>query len=245
MTARAALAIVGLVCHATVHSAQALAQIERVPEVTEPAPRPRPLISSETAAITGLLFGAALLGDRSFRYEVQRQRSTTTNSLAKIGNTLGEWQFMVPSLSAGLLAGHLTGSRDLKRVSLRAAVAVVLATGVTSGLKYSIGRTRPGVSGDPYQFRPFSGANSFPSGHTAAAFALATSIADETGDSWSDVIFYSAATLTAMSRVHDDRHWTSDALIGGLIGHLSGRWASRRMGRVGLAPGGVAAAFQF
>jgi hypothetical protein len=245
MTARATLAIVGLLFHATVHPDHARAQTETVPEVAAPAPYSGPLISGETAAITGLLFGAALLGDRSFRQEVQSHRSTTTNSLAKIGKTLGEWQFLVPAISGGLLAGQLSGSRDLKRVMFHAGAAAILATGVTTGLKYSIGRTRPGASGDPHQYRPFSGWNSFPSGHTAAAFAFATSIADETGDSWSDVILYSGATLTALSRVHDDRHWASDVIIGALMGHVSARWVTRRMGPVRVAPAAVAVDLQF
>jgi membrane-associated phospholipid phosphatase len=245
MTARATLAIVGLLWLAPVHPAQAVVQTERVPEVAAPEPRSGPLISGKTAAITGVLFAAALLGDRSIRQEAQLQRSSTTNSLASVGKTLAEWQFVVPALTAGLLAGQLSGSRDLKRVMFHVSAAAVLATGVTSGLKYSLGRTRPGAAGDPGQFRPFSGANSFPSGHTAVAFAIATSVADETGDSWSDVFLYSAATLTALSRVNDDRHWTSDVLIGGLIGHLSGRWVSRRMGPVRVAPGGVAVGLQF
>ncbi|HEY7482716.1 MAG TPA: phosphatase PAP2 family protein [Gemmatimonadales bacterium] len=244
MTARATLAYVGLLFHATVQPAQAAAQGDKVPNVVAPTPHSRPLISGKTVALTGLLFGAALLGDGSVRQEVQEHRGATTNSLAKIGKTLGEWQFLVPTISAGLLAGQLSGSRDLKRVMLHAGAATVLATGVTTGLKYSIGRTRPG-SGDPDQFRPFSGSNSFPSGHTAAAFALATSIADQTGDSWSDVILYSAATLTALSRVNDDRHWTSDVLIGALIGHLSGRWVARRMTAVRVAPGAVAVDLPF
>jgi membrane-associated phospholipid phosphatase len=148
-------------------------------------------------------------------------------------------------LSAGYLAGELAGTRDLKRVMLHAGAAAALATGISSSLKYTIGRSRPPVAGDPVQFRPFSGSNSFPSGHTAVAFAIATSIADETDDSWSDVALYGAATLTAMSRINDDRHWTSDVLIGGLIGHLSARWVSKQMGPVRVMPGAVTVNLEF
>jgi membrane-associated phospholipid phosphatase len=195
--------------------------------------------------VAGLLFAGALLGDRGFREETQEHRGATSNSVAKVANSLGEWRFVIPALSAGYLAGELAGSRDLKRVILHAGAAAALATGVTSSLKYTIGRTRPSFAGDPDQFRPFSGANSFPSGHTAVAFAIATSIADETGDSWSDVALYSAATLTAMARVNDDRHWASDVLIGGLIGHLSARWVSKQMGPVRVAPGAVTVNLEF
>ncbi len=245
MTARRSVAIAALALHASLFSVPAVAQTDLVPSAVAPAHHPSPLLSGKTAAVAGLLFAGALLGDHEFREEAQEHRGTTTNSVARLGNSLGEWRFVIPALSAGYLAGEIAGSSDLKRVILHAGAAAALATGVTSSLKYTIGRTRPSVSGNPIQFRPFSGSNSFPSGHTAVAFAIATSIADETDDSWSDIALYGAATLTAMSRVNDDRHWTSDVLIGGLIGHLSGRWVSKRMGPVRVMPGAVTVNLEF
>jgi membrane-associated phospholipid phosphatase len=245
MTARAPLAIAALAFHAALLPVATVAQTEIVPSALAPVGQSSPLISGRTAAIAGLLFGAALMGDRGFREEAQEYRGNTTNSVAKAANTLGEWRYVVPALAGGYLAGELAGSRDLKRVMLHAGAAAALATGISSGLKYTIGRTRPPVAGDPIHFRPFSGSNSFPSGHTAVAFAIATSIADETDDSWSDVALYGAATLTAMARVNDDRHWTSDVLIGGLIGHLSAKWVSKQMGPVRVMPGAVTVNLEF
>lgn len=245
MTERGLIAIAALAFPAIMLPVPAAAQTEMVPSVAAPANHSSPLLSWKTASIAGLLFAGSLMGDRGFREEAQEHRGSATNSVAKLANTLGEWRYVVPTLSAGYLAGELAGSRDLKRVFLHAGAAAALATGVTSGLKYTIGRSRPPVTGDPDRFRPFSGSNSFPSGHTAVAFAIATSIADETGDSWSDVALYGAATLTAMARVNDDRHWTSDVLIGGLIGHLSGRWVSKQMGPVRVMPGAVTVNLEF
>ena len=245
MTARARLAIAALAFPAVSLPLTAVAQTDIVPSAVPPVVHSSPLISSRAAAVAGLLFGAALLGDREFREEAQEHRGSTSNSMARIGNSLGEWRIVVPALSAGYLAGEVTGSRDLKRVMLHAGAAAALATGISSSLKYTLGRSRPPVAGDPVQFRPFSGSNSFPSGHTAVAFAIATSIADETDDGWSDIALYGAATLTAMSRINDDRHWTSDVLIGGLIGHLSARWVSKQMGPVRVMPGAVTVNLEF
>jgi membrane-associated phospholipid phosphatase len=245
MTARGPLAIAALALHATLIPVAAAAQTDVVPPAAAPADYSSPLLTRKTATAAGLLFAAALMSDRGVREEAQEHRGSTSNSIASVGNTFGEWRFLVPALSAGYLAGEVAGSSDLKRVILHAGAAAALATGVTSGLKYTIGRTRPAVTGDPDEFRPFSGSASFPSGHTAVAFAIATSIADETDDSWSDVALYGAATLTALARVNDDRHWTSDVLIGGLIGHLSGRWVSKQMGPVRVSPLGVTAHIEF
>lgn len=61
----------------------------------------------------------------------------------------------------------------------------------------------------------------------------------------SAVALYSAATLTAMARVNDDRHWTSDVVIGALIGHLSAKWVSKQMGPVRVMPGAVTVNLEF
>ncbi len=236
--------LAALACLAVLLPFPAQAQTDYVP-VAAPAPVSSPLFSRQAAKVAGFLLAAALLGDREVREESQEQRSAVTDGMASVGNTFGEWQLIVPALSAGYLVGEIAGSSELKGTVLRAGAAVVVATGAVSGLKYSIGRIRPEATGNNLRFRPFSGANSFPSGHTAAAFAIATAVADQTHDGWSDYVLYGAATLTALARINDNRHWASDVLIGGLIGHLSGRWVSGRLGPVRVAPTGVMADFQF
>jgi membrane-associated phospholipid phosphatase len=245
MTARGTLAIAALAFNATLLPAPALAQTDYVPSAVAPVQPSSPLISRQTAAVAGLIFAGALLGDREVREESQEHRGGTSNAVASFGNTFGEWRILIPALSAGYLAGEIGGSDGLKGTLLRAGAAAAIATGVTSGLKYTIGRNRPDIAGGNFEFRPFSGSSSFPSGHTAAAFAIATAVADQTTDGWSDYVLYGAATLTAMSRINDNRHWTSDVLVGGLIGHLSGRWVSKQMGPVRVAPTGVSVKLEF
>jgi membrane-associated phospholipid phosphatase len=147
-------------------------------------------------------------------------------------------------LGAGALAGRLTGDAAVTRTALRAAGAVAVAGGVATALKFAIGRSRPDGGGDADDFRPFSGWNSFPSGHTAAAFALATTIAEATRDPWTDAALYGAATLTAFARLNDDRHWASDVFAGALVGHLSARWLMRRRG-VAVGAGAVTLSLEF
>ena len=51
----------------------------------------------------------------------------------------------------------------------------MIYAGVLSyGVKYTVGRSRPYEQNSPHQFAPFSGRNSFPSGHTTSAFAILT-----------------------------------------------------------------------
>lgn len=72
--------------------------------------------------------------------------------------------------------------------------------------------------------RPDTGERtSFPSGHTAQAFAAATFMAREYGDQsvWYSIGAYSVAASVGVLRVMNNRHWVSDVLVGAGIGILS------------------------
>ncbi len=61
--------------------------------------------------------------------------------------------------------------------------------------------------------------NSFPSGHTMSAFAMATIFATEYKEyKWVPIVSYSLAGLTGLSRINDNRHWGSDVFFGAVIG---------------------------
>ncbi len=232
--------VVALVLHLAVAPASALAQVE-----VGPAEAPPAVLSGKTAAVAGVVLVATLIADQNLRGQVQEYRGQTSNAVARVGNGFGEPRYVLPVIGAGFLVGQLTGQRSVTRVALRAGGAVAIAGGITTAVKFVVGRSRPQGDGDADLFRPLSGWNSFPSGHTAVAFALATTIADETRDPWSDAALYGAATLTAVARLNDDRHWTSDVFVGALVGHLSARWLSRRPGGLSIRPAGVTMSIEF
>jgi hypothetical protein len=68
--------------------------------------------------------------------------------------------------------------------------------------------------------------NSFPSGHTATAFAAAEWLRTEYSRSpWIGAAGYAAATATGILRVYNNRHWVSDVISGAAFGFLSTRIA--------------------
>lgn len=96
---------------------------------------------------------------------------------------------------------------------------VIEALGLTYGLKYTIDRQRPYVK-YPDKIHAFETEDSpsFPSGHTAAAFSLATSLSI-TYPKWY-VIAPSAvwACSVGLSRINLGVHYPSDVVTGAVIG---------------------------
>ena len=69
--------------------------------------------------------------------------------------------------------------------------------------------------------RPSGGPNSLPSGHTSAAFTTAAVLQGHYG--WkAGLPAYAAAGFVGWTRVRDDHHWLTDAIIGASIGSLVG-----------------------
>jgi undecaprenyl-diphosphatase len=105
-------------------------------------------------------------------------------------------------------------------------------------IKRMIGRARPMVTGhlDPTVFSPFiwrSDYASLPSGHVTTAFAVL--VAFSTLWPRSRTVFLIYAVLIAMSRVVVTAHYTTDVLMGALVGTVGAlmvrRWfALRRLG---------------
>ena len=97
--------------------------------------------------------------------------------------------------------------------------SVIEALGLTYGLKYTIDRQRP-YEKYPDKIRPIEPEDSpsFPSGHTTAAFSLATSLSI-TYPKWY-VIAPSAiwACGVGLARINQGVHYPSDVLTGAAIG---------------------------
>ncbi|MBC7382305.1 MAG: phosphatase PAP2 family protein [Bacteroidia bacterium] len=77
--------------------------------------------------------------------------------------------------------------------------------------------------------RPDSTAlNSFPSGHTAFTFAMATVMHQElkSRSIWWSVLGFSCATGVGALRILNNRHWFTDVIVGAGIGIASGQIAS-------------------
>lgn len=169
-----------------------------------------------------------------------------------------------PFIAGGALylGGRTLGSDEVARLGLTLTEGVVVAATLNGVVKGFAGRELPNVkTRDPGDFsfgRGFHDGNgpfvSFPSGHTAASFAMASVLAEES-HSWGQgasrivpPLAYTTATLVGISRLYENVHWASDLPLGAAIGVWSGKtvahwqrrhpdnWLTRRLLGVGAAP---------
>ena len=148
------------------------------------------------------------------------------------------------SVGRDLLIGAALGVPAIRgdwRGDLEAGGSLLLATGISYGLKHTIPEERP----------DHSSRRSFPSGHSADAFAAAATLENRYG--WkAGLPAFALAGFVATARVEARKHHWYDSVAGAAIGTGSGfLLTSRHDARVKFVPwgdstgGGIALAARF
>jgi membrane-associated phospholipid phosphatase len=191
----------------------------------------------ETAAVAGVVIASGFL-DETVRDYTQSHRTETKDDIATVFRHMGQPEVYATVGFGTILTGLIASDDDITRAGGRITGSLLTAAASNSIIKYVVGRTRPNHSTnpDPDEFEPFSGNVSFPSGHTAMAFALAASVSNEVRFLPAQIGLYSAATLTGWSRINDNKHWLSDVLGGAAVGITSamimdGKWTIFGLGQ--------------
>ncbi|GAB4547017.1 MAG: phosphatase PAP2 family protein [Thermodesulfovibrionia bacterium] len=155
----------------------------------------------------------------------QEGRNDTTDKVSDLARPFGEGIYTLPSLGLFYLYGHLYNDKRAKRVALLSVESLIITGVFTQTTKFMTHRHRPDGSSREWDGPGFSTTNlSFPSGHSSSAFAIASVIASEYKDKpIVPILSYSIATLTALSRVNDNKHWASDVFFGAGIGYFTGK----------------------
>jgi hypothetical protein len=199
---------------------------------------------ARTAAVVAITGGVLLLDKPISRAAVDlRQKNTTVVNTSKFVTQFGG-VYEVYTLAALGTYGFVFKNEKMRTTTLLATQAYLTSFVVFEAAKFLSGRQRPYYynpennsnkslwHGPFYQFKKDANGNkpdsysytSFPSGHTTLAFAAATVYAMEYSDRpIVPILSYSAASLIGLSRITENKHWASDVLIGGILGHLIGR----------------------
>jgi membrane-associated phospholipid phosphatase len=168
------------------------------------------------------VLGTALLLDRKVDDAAVRNSTPSRLRLAKdvaqVGGTGG-----LLLMGAGYVGFSLLGQDGPRSVVVDMGMATVLAQVAILPLKYGLGRSRPSDEQGAGHFRPLTSSDSFPSGHTTQAFAMAAALSMDSSRPWVGWCAYSAAGLVGLSRLATRDHHASDVVAGALVGTVMGR----------------------
>jgi membrane-associated phospholipid phosphatase len=171
--------------------------------------------------VVGATTGALIAADR----HIARQLPNTVDQVAisKDVSNIGAVYTILP-ITAGMYIGgaiaHNPKARETGILGGEAAIDSVIVVTVLKGITQ---RPRPLEDNGKGSF--FTGGDSFPSGHSAAAWALASVVAHEYNKNiLYPVTAYGLASLVSLSRLSGQQHFASDIVAGSAIGWFIGRY---------------------
>lgn len=165
-----------------------------------------------------LIFGAAVLPACFFIDDaVQKYASENglySDKVSRIGDLYAH-RLGYFAVVSGMVAHDIIVSNGLENslASIRLIAEGVLAGQIVIEMTKSITRRQRPNSGD---------LKSFPSGHSGGAFGLATTLHSIYGKKVG-IPAYMMAVFVASSRIHDNKHYLSDVVAGGIIGTIIAR----------------------
>src|SRR3954453_1247447 len=123
------------------------------------------------------------------------------------------------SMASAAVGGGAGGSRGRRAAAMGLASVGVTSAVVNVAVKPLWRRRRPDRPGHEVpeaRHVPLPGSTSFPSGHSAAAFAFATGVGHVLPQAAAPL--RALATLVAYSRVHTGVHYPGDVVVGSVLG---------------------------
>jgi len=180
---------------------------------------------------TVVVVGAALyIFDDDIRSIFQSNQSNALDFASKyIFEPLGSGIYPAVLFGGYYVYGLASDNIKSRQIVLGATQAFLMAAVSAQVLKNVFHRHRPyqDTPPNPYLWEgPFGdwSYTAFPSGHTTAAFAIATLMASVYKDKpWIGVLSYGLATGVGLSRVYDNMHWSTDVFIGAALGFAVGK----------------------
>lgn len=174
----------------------------------------------------GICSGTALLlfADEPARDFMKDNQGSDADTYFDLANNFGE-PITAGIITGGLiLTGFIADDADIADAGRITFESLLIAGALNGGMKFTFGRHRPYLNDGNTKFDPFSAQdkfNSFPSGHTTVAFAMATALSCKIDRWWAYTGLYTIAASTGLARMYKDKHWISDVFMGAAIGTVS------------------------
>lgn len=171
----------------------------------------------------GLATGGLMFLDTDINDALQRNQSSTLNSISNVVGAFGTW---VPALLVGgmYVAGSVYDVPSWKAASADALEAGLIAVGLMAmPVNFIAGRSRPEDNQGSTSYHPFTAGSSLPSLTTTFVFSVASVMADHADNLGVSLLAYGIATAVGLSRMYDNKHWASDVLLGAALGTAVGK----------------------
>src|SRR5229473_3537648 len=151
-----------------------------------------------------------------------RSRLNLSHAISDVGSGFGAGSIA----GAFYIIGRATHNARARETGLLGGEALIDSGIVAAALKSATQRPRPRAGKERGDF--FDGGLSFPSGHSIAAWSLATVVANEYRDRrLVQISAYGVAAAVSVSRYTGRNHFLSDVLVGSAIGYGIGRYIYR------------------
>ncbi len=150
-------------------------------------------------------------------------KSSAGDLWAKIATHAGNGGLQALAVVLFLIAGCLLNKKKIKCCTYSCLAALLLSGILVQITKFAVGRGRPGMRLPAWTFKPWTSSNnwhSFPSGHAASSFSLATVITAFYPRLW--WLWYGVAAFIGFGRVISESHFPTDVLAGAILGSLCG-----------------------
>lgn len=186
-----------------------------------------------TLVIGGVLTGLATRYD-SHSAAAFHNPPRAAGAVLDLGDDYGTGTYLMAASAATWGTGLLFRSDGLKTTGRSLVLGLAADALLVSSIKAVARRKRP----DGSDLR------SFPSGHTSGAFTFSTVLSRRYG--WHvGLPAYALATVTAMDRMEDKKHFASDVVAGAVLGIVIGRavtaTADQSESRLKIVPAGLGA----
>ena len=189
------------------------------------------------AAGSGLAFGVSMLADQPVAdWAGDNEDSGVLGKLDPVrrGGVAYTGKFIVPPIAALYVVGVAMKNQGMRDAVMGCAASWLSESAVRKSTYLLIARQRPDTSpNNPNKWSvPGDWENwqlhSFPAGHFANVMACASFWNNRFELGFAEPVIYAVAGAVGIGRIADAGHWTSDTILGGILGYAIGREVARR-----------------
>ena len=185
-----------------------------------------------TASGSLVFVGSMIALDEPINIPLQTWNSPGAVQFGKAGDAAGGLPVQLGISGSAILLGSVAKQPGLLQFGLDNLQAQAMTGGVTLLVKNLFHRARPETGNGAFRwYGPINGwgNESFYSGHTAMAFSTANMIFLHSKKKWwVGVLSFGAATAVGISRMQQQKHWSSDVVMGAIMGTAISSWVYKQ-----------------